>query len=157
MESNPELIPACGLYCGVCKIYQATQENDRAYLKRLARLYERRLPELAPIVLDDLLCDGCRSGRKSLFCRVCQVRDCACQKSYHGCHQCAEFPCELIEEFPVPEGKKVILQAIPYRREHGTSAWILWERQRYRCPECGTDLYRGCTQCPGCKTLWAVD
>jgi hypothetical protein len=93
MDIRPEHIAPCGLYCGVCRIHYATQENDQA---------------------------GCLSTRRSVFCRECAIRECTQQKGFQGCHECPEFPCSLIDEFPLPVGKKVILRAIPYWRTYGT-------------------------------------
>jgi hypothetical protein len=68
-----------------------------------------------------------------------------------------EFPCSLIDEFPLPVGKKVILRAVPYWRTHGTEQWILAEEKRYRCLECGQKLFRGDKQCHQCKCPVNVD
>jgi len=71
MKIHPEQLAPCGLYCGVCRLFHATQDDDRTLLERLARVYARRLPEIAPLTADDLLCDGCvmdvsrREGRCS--------------------------------------------------------------------------------------------
>jgi hypothetical protein len=157
MEIPRELIAPCGLYCGVCRIHQATQANDRALLQRLAKIYARRLPEMASATADDLLCDGCRSTRRSVFCRECAIRECTQQRGLLGCHACLDFPCSRIDEFPIPVGKKVILRAIPYWRAHGTEQWVLAEEKRYRCPGCGERLFRGARQCPHCNSAVDVD
>jgi hypothetical protein len=118
MDIHPEHLAPCGLYCGVCRIQHATQENDRTILQRLARVYGRRVPEIAAATADELLCDGCPATRRSVFCRECAIRECVQRKSLEGCHECSEFPCALIDEFPLPVGRKVILRAVPYRRTH---------------------------------------
>jgi hypothetical protein len=157
MSISLELVAPCGLYCGVCRIHYATQENDRTFLQRLARIYARRVPQMALATADDLLCDGCLATRKSVLCRECAIRACTQRKGFQGCHECSEFPCSLIDEFPVPEGKKVILRAVPYWREHGTEQWVWAEEQRYRCPDCGERLFRGTRQCHHCKSPVDVD
>ena len=157
MEIHPEHIAPCGLYCGVCRIYQATQENDLRFLKRLVKVYARRFPEMTFMTPDELLCDGCLSTRRSAICRECSIRECAQQKRFQGCHECLDFPCPFIDEFPMPVGKKVILRAIPYWRTHGTEQWIAAEEKRYQCPECGQRLFRGAKQCRHCKSPVDVD
>ena len=162
MKIHPEQLAPCGLYCGVCRLFHATQDDDRTLLERLAKIYARRsptqrLPEIAPLTADDLLCDGCQSKRRSVLCRECSIRECAQEKGHRGCHQCTHFPCSLVDEFPVPVGKKVILRAIPYWREHGTEEWIKAEEKRYECPACGGRLYRGAQRCPHCKSPVEVD
>ena len=153
MEVQPETLAPCGLYCGVCRILQATEENDLAYLKRLVRIYARRFPEIASAPPEQLLCDGCLSTRRFLFCQECAIRDCTQQKGVEGCHECSEFPCTLVDEFPMPVGRKVMLRSIPYRRTHGTEQWIAAEEERYRCPECGATLFRGARRCGHCRSI----
>ncbi|MCG2767310.1 MAG: DUF3795 domain-containing protein [Anaerolineae bacterium] len=162
MEIQAERIAPCGLYCGMCRLLHATQDDDQTLLERLARIYARRpptrrLPEMAPLTADDLLCDGYQSTRRSVLCRECSIRECAQQKGLGGCHLCPDFPCPLIDEFPVPVGKRVILRAIPYWREHGTEQWIMAEEKRYECSACGGRLYRGAQRCPHCKSPVDVD
>jgi predicted RNA-binding Zn-ribbon protein involved in translation (DUF1610 family) len=50
----------------------------------------------------------------------------------------------------MPVGKKVILRAVPYWREHGTQKWIEDEEARYLCPGCGHKLFRGAKRCNKC-------
>jgi hypothetical protein len=157
MEIHPEHLAPCGLYCGVCRVYHATQENDRAFLDRLVKVFARYLPEIASVAPDELLCDGCLSAKISVFCRECSIRECTQQKGFQGCYECPDFPCRFIDEFPMPVGKKVILRAIPYWRTHGTEQWILAEEKRYQCPACGQKLFRGARQCPHCKSPVDVD
>jgi hypothetical protein len=157
MGPQRELIAPCGLYCGVCRIRQATEADELGYLQRLVKVYARRIPELASATAEDLLCDGCQSARRSVFCRQCAIRDCAQQRGLVGCHQCGEFPCARIEAFPMPVGKKVILRAVPYWRKHGTEEWIRAEDERYCCPDCGATLFRGARQCPQCTSAVDVD
>jgi len=54
-------------------------------------------------------------------------------------------------------GKKVILRAVPYRREVGTQKWMEDEEARYVCPECGHKLFRGSASCNQCKTALDLD
>jgi hypothetical protein len=157
METRPELLAPCGLYCGVCRIYHATQENDRAFLERLIKFYTRWFPDRSLTGPDDLLCDGCLSARLSISCRECPIRACTRQKALQGCHECPDFPCHLIDEFPIPTGQQVMLRAIPYWRDHGTEEWVRAEEQRYTCPECGHRLFRGGKQCPHCQSPVDVD
>ncbi|NIM95858.1 MAG: DUF3795 domain-containing protein [Anaerolineales bacterium] len=157
MNVPPEVIAPCGLYCGVCRIYLATQEDDRALLGRLAKIYSRRLAGFDNLTVDDMLCDGCLSERRFAFCRECSIRACTNERRYDGCHQCDDFPCALIHEFPTPIGMKVILRAIPFRRIHGTEKWIQAEEERYHCPECGEKLFRGASECNHCRSLVSLD
>ncbi len=157
MAPRDEFAALCCLYCGVCRLQQATREDDLTTLGRLARIYARWLPELAPLTAEDLLCDGCLSERRSKFCRQCAIRECVLDRRHAGCHECADFPCEMIDRFPIPVGRQVILRAVPFRQVHGTRAWMMAEEERYRCPDCGTALFRGATRCSGCGTELNLD
>ena len=152
-----EAAAPCGLYCGVCRLYTATQEGDLGLLGRLARIYARRLEDVNSLTADDLLCDGCLSKRRSFLCRACSIRDCTHDKGIQGCHCCDDFPCDRIDAFPVPVGRRVILRSIPYRRAHGTEIWVRAEEARYCCPDCGGSTYRGAQRCPRCQTPVSLD
>lgn len=157
MELKNEFLAHCGLYCGVCGVYYATRDDNEKFLTRLLEMYQQKIPGLKGVSIEDLKCNGCLSDRVSLFCRTCSIKACNEEKGYSGCHQCDDFPCEHIEKFPVPIGKKVILRAIPYWREHGTEKWVTDEEARYHCPECGHKVFRGAKRCNQCKTEVDLD
>ena len=54
-------------------------------------------------------------------------------------------------------GKKVILRAVPYRREVGTEKWVRDEEARYICPECGNTVFRGVMKCNKFKAQLDLD
>ena len=156
MESRKELAAPCGLYCGVCGVYIAHRENNLKFKERLRDFYQKGLGA-ATLVVDDIRCEGCLSGVISIFCQTCQIRSCTIEKGIEGCHQCSDFPCRFIDDFPIPVGKKVILRAIPFWREYGTEKWIEEEEKRYHCPHCGYKLFRGAKRCRNCKEPVDVD
>jgi hypothetical protein len=149
MEINKEWLAPCGLYCGVCAIMIAHRNDNQKFKERLCGIYG--------VTADEINCEGCLSDNPFKFCAMCHIKDCTREKGYEGCHQCDEFPCEHIETFPIEVGKKVILRAIPQWREMGTEAWVEAEHARYRCPECGYDLFRGAKRCRNCKTEVDMD
>jgi hypothetical protein len=157
MKINPEHIAPCGLYCGVCGVYYATRDNNQKFMERLLNMYKKSYPGMDDLTTGDLLCDGCLSNRKSVFCGVCSIRECTQKREFEGCHECEEFPCKFIDEIPIPVGKKVVLRAIPYWREYGTEKWIHAEEARYVCPDCGHKLFRGAKRCNKCKTAVDLD
>ena len=163
MAVNPEFVAPCGLYCGVCAIYIAHRDGNRKFKERLVSLYKGEIPgkgKLAgaeDLAVEDIRCNGCLSDKPFKFCWECKIRDCTRKRGYSGCHQCDEFPCRYIEEFPMTVGKKVILRAIPYWREVGTEKWIRDEEARYICPECGNKVFRGVVRCNRCKAELNLD
>jgi hypothetical protein len=156
MESRKGLAAPCGLYCGVCAIYIAHRENNLKFKERLRDFYQKGLGATT-LAVDDIRCEGCLSGVISIFCQTCQIRSCTIEKGIEGCHQCDDFPCKYIDEFPIPVGKKVILRAIPFWREYGTEKWMKEEEKRYHCPYCGNKLFRGANRCRNCKEPVDVD
>ena len=142
---NKETISPCGLYCEVCGVYQATVNDDQKMKEKFAKAYNVKIEELA--------CRGCRSNQVFVFCRVCKIKSCAEEKTYEGCYQCDEFPCEHIEAFPVPEGKKNILRAVPKWRELGTEKWTEYEKKLFSCQDCGNQLFRGARKCRECGSF----
>jgi hypothetical protein len=142
---NQELVSPCGLYCGVCGIYCATINGDQQLKEKLAKAYGDK-PE-------KINCGGCLSESVYWYCKVCDIKICTSEKGYAGCHQCADFPCGKIESFPVPEGKKNILRAIPLWKELGTEAFIQGEEKLFTCSNCGTKLFRGARKCRKCGAV----
>ena len=163
MATNPDLNSPCGLYCGVCPIYMAHRDNNIKLKERLVNLYKGgtlgkgTLPNSEALSIEDIRCRGCLSDEQFMHCRQCEIRNCTKEKGYTGCHQCAEFPCQHIDNLPMAAGKKVILQAVPYRREVGTEKWIQDEEARCICPECGNKVFRGAVKCNQCKVQLNLD
>lgn len=143
MNIDNALLAPCGLYCGVCGILTAHRENNQKFKERLCTVYG--------VSADEIHCKGCMSDEPFVFCRTCPIKTCTKERGYAGCHECSDFPCENINNFPVEVGKRVILRAIPRWREVGTEKWVEEEEQRYICPECGYKLFRGAKRCRNCR------
>jgi hypothetical protein len=163
MTVNPEYLSPCGLYCGVCAIHIAHRSGNEKFKARLANLYKGgvpgkgTLPNSESLSAQDIQCDGCLSGCLFMHCRHCDIRNCCQTKGIAGCHQCNDFPCEHIDNFPMTVGKKVILRSVPYRREHGDEQWVADEKARYHCPTCGNQVFRGAMRCNRCKAALQLD
>lgn len=146
---DKRLIAPCGLYCGVCAVLIAHRDNNQKFKERLTQVYG--------VPPEEIKCEGCLSENLFFYCANCPIRDCALSRNYEGCHECSEFPCEHVENFPLPVGKKVILRAVPAWRELGTEKWVASEIKRYHCPECAYPLFRGAKRCRGCGSPVDVD
>ena len=157
MEINEKLLSPCGLYCGVCGVYYATRDNNPKFLEKLLSFYQNTMPGLENLTIKDLECEGCMSDNVSFFCRVCAIKDCNKKKGYAGCHECDEFPCRFIEDFPIPVGKKVVMRSVPHRKKWGTEKWVNDEQARYVCPDCDHILFRGAKRCNKCKVEVDLD
>ena len=163
MKINPDFASPCGLYCGVCAIYMAHRDNNQKFKDRLVALYKGgvpgkgTLPGSENLSAEDIRCGGCLSDDLFMHCKQCEIRECAKDKGYAGCHQCDEFPCQYIENFSMTVGKKVILRSVPHRKKVGTEQWIRDEEARYFCPECGNKVFRGVVKCNQCKAKLDLD
>ncbi|MFX1315291.1 MAG: DUF3795 domain-containing protein [Promethearchaeota archaeon] len=153
VEVKKELLAPCGLYCGVCSIYIAHRDNNLKFKQVLLPVYKAFAKSV-----EDISCTGCLSeGIVFPICKSCQIKKCTNEKGIDGCHQCDDFPCKFINNFPVPIAKKVILRSIPSWRELGTEKWVEEEEKRYLCPNCGNPLFRGAKRCNKCKVSVDVD
>lgn len=163
MAINPDHLSPCGLFCGVCAILVAHRDHNQKFKERLVGLYQGgvagkgTLPGSQDLTIADIRCEGCLSGTRFMHCRQCEIRDCTQRKGYRGCHECQDFPCRFIDEFPMTVGKKVILRSIPYIRQHGLEKWALDEEARYYCPQCGQKVFRGAVRCNQCKAELDLD
>ena len=157
MEIKADYAAPCGLYCGVCVIQIADGTNNQKLKESLAQFFRGKLPNSENLSAADIHCRGCLSNDLFCHCSQCSIRNCTKEKGYTGCHECKEFPCRLIDEFPIPVGKKVIMRAIPHRRKVGTEKWMADEEKRYTCPQCSSKLFRGAQLCSKCKTAVSLD
>ncbi|MHA2185839.1 MAG: DUF3795 domain-containing protein [Promethearchaeota archaeon] len=150
---NPDLLAPCGLYCGVCAVYISHRDNNLKFKEKLVNVYKPMTNSV-----DDVECTGCLSeGIVFGYCKTCPIKSCVKEKELEGCHQCETWPCKIIERFPIPVGKQVIMRAIPQWREYGTEKWIEEEENRYHCPDCANPLFRGVRKCNKCGISVSVD
>jgi hypothetical protein len=152
VEINKKLLSPCGLYCGVCAIYMAHRDNNLKFKEKLVSIYRPYTKSV-----EDVKCKGCLSDEKFGWCQTCPIRNCAQEKGYEGCYQCNDFPCKMIDRFPMEVGKKVISRAVPQWKELGTEKWVEMEEKRYICPNCGNKLFRGAKRCNKCSNNVDVD
>lgn len=152
---NKEIMAPCGLYCGVCGVYIATRDGNEKFKTVMGNLYGTKPEETE--------CLGCMQSEpaKKLYgyCQMCNIRDCVKKKGHYSCNQCAEWPCDMIENFPIATGCRVMKRTIPIWREKvavlgdkkGSVEWARSECERYHCSGCGSPLFRGAQNCRVCK------
>ncbi len=108
--AEKKMIAKCGLVCGECPAYVATQTNDDALRAETAEKWSAMFH--ADIKATDINCDGCQSASPRLFshCFECGIRKCASEKKAATCAACAEYSCKKLDEFlaQVPEARKVL-------------------------------------------------
>ena len=149
---NEKLVASCGLYCGACPMYLATQENDDG---RLASILKQYGPGLSKMPKEDWQCDGCLGGgRLATFCRKCAIRDSAMTRTKtRRCSECAELACSRITDFN-NDGMlhhAEVLENLRQLRTMGIENWTKHEEDRWRCSKCRTMLSWYDPECPKCK------
>jgi len=159
--ADRRLMAPCGLLCATCGVYIAHRDGNLKFRDKLAALYGSEP--------GDTICKGCMQDDPPeclySFCQSCPLRDCVRSKEYYSCHQCSDWPCELVESFPLPVGRRVMKKTIPLWRElvaehgaeQGSVAWVRSECERYHCPGCGEPLFRGAIRCRACKREVAAE
>lgn len=150
-SSNKDLVSVCGLYCGACGIYLATQENDNEKILQYAIVLNQ--------TFEETFCDGCSSNRKSLHCsKMCTFIDCKQKKSVNICSECDEFPCNALQEFKSKMPHRIeILNSQNQMKEMGLEKWLLEMKDYFSCSHCKTVnsayhiVCRKCGNTPSCK------
>lgn len=152
---NKALMAPCGLYCGVCGVYIANRDDNVKFKTVMGNLYGTK-PE-------ETRCKGCMQPDPPEmlygYCTMCPIRDCVKAKGFYSCHQCSVWPCDLISDFGLATGRRVMMSTIPIWREkvrelgdeEGSVEWARSVCERYHCPECGNPLFRGAQTCRACK------
>lgn len=95
-----KMIAYCGIDCGACEAYLATQADDEA--AKLTLLEKWRAEYDSPnMTLVDVTCDGCTSdGRLGGYCPECPVHACGRDKGVENCAYCAEYEgCQTLQAF----------------------------------------------------------
>lgn len=144
------LAAACGLFCTACSLYIGTTE-DPERLKTIAERIQR------PV--EDLECYGCRSEKRSFFCKNhCKMMNCTAEKGIRFCVECSEYPCEDLKAFQQQQPHRNELWESQERiKDAGFETWYKEMMDHYACPACGTinsayDLdCRKCGNTPGSR------
>lgn len=139
---NLNKIAYCGLYCGSCEVFIATQNNT---IEQLSAKYQ--------IPVDLLKCEGCRSYVVSLFCRNCAMKKCSQQKNIFTCANCNEFPCSVLKAFENDQHlhHKGVIKSLVSLADIGNEKWLLKQQERWTCNKCESAFSWYENQCLNCK------
>jgi len=101
-----EKITYCGLRCSDCSAYIATINDDDFLRGKTAKEWSEMSGN--EIKASDINCSGCRIKDGAVFglCSICEIRDCAVERSLENCAYCGDFMCRKLEDFSVniPKG-----------------------------------------------------
>ena len=81
-----KILAFCGLDCGECEAYIATQMNDRPGLEATAKKWAEQFGA-TNINADMCICDGCPSGKKASAAHAVT------------CAHCPDYGCETLKGF----------------------------------------------------------
>lgn len=134
-------IAYCGLYCGACKIFMATSDND---LNDIA--IQTKIPE------EYLACNGCRSDKINLCCMNCGIRRCCVSKKVNSCNECEEFPCSVLTAFNNDEypHHNDAIESLKLLSEMGPDEWLKMKNRRWSCENCHTPFHWYEKNCENC-------
>lgn len=142
MATGPELakLAYCGLYCGACPLFLATEAGTLDQLTG-----HRAGPE-------GLRCHGCRTDLVSMYCLNCSLKKCARGQGLESCADCQDFPCRALrafdgDELPHHHG---VIEALRSCKQTGSAEWLRAQAAKYTCPGCGRALTYHDRTCPGC-------
>lgn len=146
ISPNKNIAAVCGLFCGSCSVYIATQENDVEKLQFFSNTFN--------MSIDEILCDGCRAERKSAYCRnMCNFIKCAAEKNVDFCGFCNDFPCAELKEFQTLMPHRLELwNSHKLLQEVGWEKWFAEMTEFYSCPNCGTINSAYSINCSNCNT-----
>lgn len=128
---NTRSIAPCGLNCELCSGFQ--REKDR--------------------------CVGClRAGGKPSYCTSCKVKLCPEKKGKATtlCSKCQKYPCKRIKDLNKRYSNKYgesNIDNLSMIQEIGLSSFIEFEKDKWKCRQCGTYLCVHKGTCPACGAI----
>lgn len=134
----------CGLNCGACPVGRANEMDDTEAIKKMATEWETPL--------ENLKCTGCKTEALSGYCKNCEMRVCARGKSLEFCHECSEYPCELITRFRNDKAShhSAVFKNLENIKTRGLIAWLKGEETRWACQDCGSKFTWYTESCEKC-------
>jgi hypothetical protein len=110
-QSAVELpIACCGLNCGHCPLYTATQNRDLELKREIAEQWTKNSGEV--FRPEDISCGGCQgvTGILARSAATCPIRPCARKRAVANCAHCSEYACDKLKTFQehAPDAKNTL-------------------------------------------------
>lgn len=94
-EKKQQKIAVCGLDCGNCDIYNASNNPEIAH--QLVKQFQGAWED---VKAEDFHCNGCRSNKTQCWTPDCWIRECCVNnKNLEYCYECQEFPCIKLKKW----------------------------------------------------------
>ncbi len=132
----------CGLYCGACPCYIASNEGT---LEELSKKFNRPVEELE--------CYGCKITQTPLTGDDrCGILNCAVDRNLESCHECEDYPCDRLKNFQGDQAPhhSAIFKLFDQRKKLGVDAWFAEQKKRWSCTECESKTSWYDTTCIKC-------
>jgi len=131
----------CGLYCGACEVLQA---NRTGTVEQTANKWKMNAA--------DITCHGCKSSVVSIYCKKCDIKECARKTGVDNCSACDRFPCKKIRDLNNDRNAhhSVVLGNLRIIGASGMKSWLRQQDKRWRCKSCGKRFSWYAKQCKGC-------
>jgi hypothetical protein len=143
MEARVDLtkLAYCGLYCGACPLYLATEEGTPLD----GRQHRGISPEL-------LRCNGCRTETVSIYCAGCAMKKCVESQGLTTCADCADFPCRVLQAFDRDglSHHRGVVDDLQECHAVGLRDFMRAQEKRFSCTGCGRALTFHDDVCPTC-------
>jgi hypothetical protein len=136
----------CGIYCETCAVFRLYRDGSDA--EKLPLAFE------TCCTLDQLRCEGCRTGDRFVMSKYCLFRRCAKGRGLDACAFCADFPCETLTIFydeGTPSQQEARANSLRIK-EIGIDAWLEEAGKKWCCGKCGAPMTVGDEQCRACGT-----
>ena len=92
-----KMMAYCGMDCGECPAYGATQARNEEMKKQVAAFMNQKLG--ASYSAADINCDGCTANKNLVpHCKACETRQCAEQKKVANCGVCKDYECGKLKK-----------------------------------------------------------
>ncbi|KUO76384.1 MAG: hypothetical protein APF77_06710 [Clostridia bacterium BRH_c25] len=149
IKPDKRLAAICGLFCPSCTIYIGSKEDFDRLKKLSIRLNQS---------IEETRCEGCRSKKRTSYCKTCKMAVCAQKRRIDFCIECNDYPCDNLKEFQSLYAHRIELWQSQERiKEAGYEKWLEEMTEHFSCPKCGAinsafDLAcRKCGKEPSCS------
>jgi hypothetical protein len=96
VKQENQMIAVCGLDCGGCDIFQATDNPKIA--QQIVDWFKKEKNE--EVKIEDIHCLGCKGDRAKHWSPDCWILKCCVDvKRKEFCYECGDFPCEKLNQW----------------------------------------------------------
>ena len=91
-----KILSYCGINCGECPAYLATQKNDTEEIKKISTEWSSDEMKFTP---EEIYCDGCSNdGKLFSWAPNCDIRICCTNKKLKNCAYCDDYICDTLKK-----------------------------------------------------------